>query len=225
MFGHVSQTPYDIEFSLLGIPVRIHPFFWLISLLFGWGLGQADLIVIWMLCVFVSILIHEMGHALLTRALGYQPHIVLHQFGGYASFMPDSRFSLWKSIAVSFAGPLAGFVFFAVIIGVEIVLAMTQTQVSPQLGFALGSLEWINLWWGLVNLLPVLPLDGGQICRDFIRMFRRGDGERWALRIGVVVGAAIAIFAFQLGDRYIAIMFGILGFFNFRDLQERYGGF
>ncbi len=220
MFGQTPPTPYDIEFNLFGIPVRVHPFFWLIGLVFGWGLQRPDLIVIWMLCLFVSILIHEMGHAIMIRAFGYNPHIVLHQFGGYASFIPGYNYSLWKSVAVSFAGPLAGFMFYGVIIGIESLMLAFNYFPSPQLYFALYQLEWINLYWGLVNLLPVLPLDGGQICRDVLLMFRR-DGDLWALRIGGFVGALVATLFLMREDIYPAVLFGFLALSNLKELSDR----
>ena len=67
MFGNVTPTPFDLNFSLFGIPVRIHPFFWLVAILTGWNPYLPKLIVIWVACFFVSILVHEMGHALTAK--------------------------------------------------------------------------------------------------------------------------------------------------------------
>jgi stage IV sporulation protein FB len=58
MFGTVAPTPYDLRFSLFGIPVRVHPFFWLVSLVMGWSPHAPQLMVVWVACVFVSILVH-----------------------------------------------------------------------------------------------------------------------------------------------------------------------
>ncbi|MBR9801033.1 hypothetical protein GYB59_04730 [bacterium] len=223
MFGTVGQTPYDIEFSLFGIPSRVHPFFWAATVIFGWSLGRPDLVVIWVLCVFISILIHEMGHALLARAFGYDPHIVLHHFGGYAAYIPDGRLTPWKSIAISFAGPLAGFVFYAFLRLLIIGLWQADVEINDNVRFALGQLLFINLFWGLLNLLPVLPLDGGRISSELFGMWSRRSGEAWALRLGVAVGVGMAVFAMQSGERYIAILFGILALLNFQALGARDG--
>lgn len=221
MFGQVGRTPYDIEFSLLGIPARIHPLFWLVSVIFGWRLGSPDLVVIWVMCVFLSILVHEMGHALMARAFGYWPHIVLHHFGGYASFTPGRGYSAWTSIAILLAGPLAGFVFFGVVLLLEIVLDRAGVNLNRQLMVAFGMLGYINLYWGLVNLLPVLPLDGGQICRDVLSMFRRVDSDLWSLRISVGVGFAMALLFYRLEARYAAVLFGLLALMSLQSLGAR----
>ena len=46
MLGNVSPTPYDLKFTLFGIPVRVHPFFWLFSAIMGWGSGNLKMIVL-----------------------------------------------------------------------------------------------------------------------------------------------------------------------------------
>ncbi len=221
MFGQTPRTPYDIEFSLLGIPARVHPLFWAMTLLFGWRLGSADLVVIWVMCVFVSIVIHEMGHALVARFFGYYPHIVLHHFGGYASYQPDRRHTLWKSVAIIFAGPLAGFLFYGLLILIQLLLMLAEVEVSRPVWIMFSFLEFINLYWGLVNLLPVLPLDGGQICRDLLNMFRRVDGELWALRISVFTGFAMALLFIRMEMTFAAIMFGLLAFTSLQTLGNR----
>jgi len=221
MFGQIQPTQFDIEFSLLGVPVRVNPFFWLVAIIFGWGLGDASLVVLWVIAVFFSILVHEMGHAMMARAFGYSPHIVLHQFGGYASFIPGHRHTLGKSIAISFAGPVAGFTLYAIIWGIESVLFTNNVEISPRLFALFRFMFHINLYWGLVNLLPVLPLDGGQVCRDTLLSFRRHDGETWAMRISVAVGVAMAIYFLQTGERYPAILFGLLAFQNLQALNHR----
>ena len=60
MFG-VSETPYDLRFHALGIPVRVHPLFWLGAALLAGRADDLAVIVIWVACVFVSILVHEYG--------------------------------------------------------------------------------------------------------------------------------------------------------------------
>ena len=66
-------------------------------------------LVLWIICVFVSILIHEMGHVLMGRLFGAEGHIVLYSFGGLA--IGSKRLAdRWQRIAVSFAGPLAQFI-------------------------------------------------------------------------------------------------------------------
>jgi hypothetical protein len=103
-----ARTPYDLNFSLLGIPVRVHPMFWLVALLLGFrGNPKPQELVLWVAVVFVSILVHELGHALAARAHGWEPWITLHGFGGLASYRP-TRQTPRSRILITLAGPAPG---------------------------------------------------------------------------------------------------------------------
>ena len=69
----LAETQFDVKFRLLGVPVRIHPFFWVVSAVMGWQPNNLPLVLLWVLCVFVSILVHEYGHALMSKAFGCTP--------------------------------------------------------------------------------------------------------------------------------------------------------
>ena len=75
----MSARPH---FRILGIPVRVEPFFWIIAVLFGLQYDSIPLILTWVFVVFVSILVHELGHALMLKAFDQRSAIVLHGFGG-----------------------------------------------------------------------------------------------------------------------------------------------
>src|SRR4051812_11429490 len=85
MLGIPAPTDFDLRFRWLGIPVRVHPMFWLITALLG-GVGRPDTtiqgVLLWIVCVFISILVHEYGHGLMARAFGYRAAIVLFGMGG-----------------------------------------------------------------------------------------------------------------------------------------------
>src|SRR5262245_15290041 len=78
----------DIHFRVCGFPVRVSPFFWFTAVLMGvnprGGTPPMELLL-WVAVVFVSILVHELGHALAQRHYGGHPWITLHAFGGLAS--------------------------------------------------------------------------------------------------------------------------------------------
>src|SRR5512147_1097403 len=120
-----TPTRYDLRFSIAGIPVRVHPSFWLIALIFG-ASGDVLLLPIWVLVVFVSILIHELGHALAFRRYGQRSRIVLHFAGGLTIPEPVSWGSTYANVGltpnqqifISIAGLGAGFLFAALIIAV-----------------------------------------------------------------------------------------------------------
>ena len=87
LFQEPPPTQYDLRFTVAGIPVRVHPLFWLIALLLG-AAGDPLLLPAWVLVIFVSILIHELGHALAFRRVGQDSRIVLHMAGGLT--IPES---------------------------------------------------------------------------------------------------------------------------------------
>jgi Zn-dependent protease len=227
MFG-IQPTPYDLQFTLFRIPVRVHPLFWLMGLAMGWMPDYPRLMFIWVLCLFVSILIHELGHAVTAEWFGWRSHVLLYHFGGLAFFEPDYRVSQPRLIAVALAGPGAGFLFYGLILAGVAGLRVADIplrDLSPEVRFTIYNLEWINLWWGLVNLLPVYPLDGGRVCQSLLIMSRTRDPDRKTYAIGATVAGAVAILAYQYQDRmggvYPAVLFGLLCIQNVQLLQNR----
>ena len=121
-----GHTPYDLQWRMFGISVRVHPAFWLVSAIMGFSLLAHDFkpFLIWMACIFFSILVHELGHVFMFRACGTDANVVLYAFGGLA--IPQyGLHNRWQRIAVSLAGPLAGFL---VIVLLVVILAGTDVQ-------------------------------------------------------------------------------------------------
>ncbi len=223
VFGPVQPTPYDLQFSLFGIPVRVIAWFWLTAVILGFSsvhIGPEYLLA-WVAIVFVSILIHEMGHALVAALFGYPPRIVLYHFGGLAMFTPGYNYTQGRSILISLAGPVAGFL----LAGVIYVLARSSALGPLERGtlgyFVVLQALYVNVWWGLINLLPVLPLDGGNICRDVCTSINSRQGERWAITIALVTAGAVAVYALQAEELYIGILFGFMAYQNYQQLQMR----
>jgi stage IV sporulation protein FB len=238
-----TRTPYDLHFTLGGIPVRVHPFFWIVAVVLGAGENTPLLdVVLWIAVVFVSILMHELGHSLAHRYFGWTSHIVLYSFGGVAVRdgayghrvdTPQSR------MAIYLAGPAAGFIFAAVI---ALILYLSRLRIefwllgrvdlgngvpisNPNLEQFVRDLFFVNIFWGLVNLLPIYPLDGGQFTRELLTLVRRGDGFRQSLVVSVVAAMAMALFALtRLHSVYTAIFFGYLAYTSYAALQQHSGG-
>lgn len=226
MLGQVNPTPLDLHFQIGRIPVRVHPLFWLVSALFGWNPENPQRMVLWVICMFVSILIHELGHAVVARKFGYDPEIVLHGMGGYAMYFPTHWCGTFRSILISAAGPAAGFLFFALLIPLAYFLSQFEAvRKNDNLRITFINLAFINIGWGVINLLPVLPLDGGRICQDLLNHFRRYDGQIWTLRISMLVAFVVAVLMFKLGQTYAAIMFLMIGIENLQGLQRGGGGY
>ena len=257
-FMEPNSTPYDLRWTMFGIPVRVHPMFWLVSVIMGVDLLRAGIqyLLIWVGCMFVSILIHELGHVCMGLAFGSRGHIVLYGFGGLA-IGSNHLGRRWQRVAVSCAGPAAGFVFLGVLfvflwvwdpqaflVYVDMVIGYLGLPidnladfhlVGPRLNhmalFIVGNLIFINLLWGLVNLLPVWPLDGGMICREVCEGISPARGLWSSLGISLVVAGLLSLhcilvrFGHQLlplpiGSVYAAILFGILAFQSYQLLQQ-----
>lgn len=231
------RTAYDLRFSLIGIPVRVHPMFWLVALLMGLrGNDEPVPMILWVGTVFVSILIHELGHALAARAYGWAPWITLHGFGGLASYRPTYR-DPRTQILISLAGPVAGFLFAAVIVGVVAasghrvefgwqgwVLPINYHFESLNLERLIDDLLYVNIFWGLVNLLPIYPLDGGQISQEVFQLVNPRDGLRQALILSMAVAIVAGVLAWtRLHNQFLAIFCAYLAYTSYATLQSYYG--
>jgi Zn-dependent protease len=239
LLNEPSQTPYDLRFRLFGIPVRVHPFFWFAALLLGLGgSSRPELMMLWVGAVFVSIVVHEMGHALAAQAHGWPPSITLHGFGGLASYRPTYR-SPRAQILITLAGPAAGFAFAVAILAV---IQATGHHVrfervisnflpitwdfydSGKLNLLIFDLLYVNIFWGLINLLPVYPLDGGQIARELLGLVNPTDAVRQSLWMSVITAGFVAVMALvKLDDKYIAIFFAYLAYTSYTTLQAYFG--
>lgn len=226
MFGSVEPTPYDLRFVLAGMPVRVSIWFWVAGAVLGYSALEEgiDYLLAWLLVLFISILVHEMGHALAARAFGYSPRILLYQFGGLAMYEPWGNDTRGKAILIALAGPWAGFVLYGLtVLLARLVLPNLIAGATPRLiylaGFAIYQMEWINLWWGLVNLLPVLPLDGGNICQELCSLRSPSRGREYAVRISAVVAGLFAAYCFLHQETYAAILFALLCSQNVSALQ------
>jgi len=235
-----ERTRFDLSFPLFRFPVRIHPWFWLAAALFGSStlemLGPQYFLA-WIGIVFVSILVHELGHAFAFRLFQVNSHIVLHAFGGLAipwSRVPDR----WKRILVSLAGPFAGFALFGIVYGSNQLTEWADKSLFTKWLYI--QLVFVNVAWGLMNLLPVWPLDGGQVCEEVCSHFARWKGQIYALQISIAVAGAACIYSlfcvmsnrqgaewlrelpwwFPLGSIWTAILFGILAVQSYQVLQQ-----
>ena len=236
----------DIHFRLLGIPVRVHPFFWVISLLIGL---QSDPlpsnVLLWVIAMMVSILAHEIGHALIQRHYGGHPQIVLHGLGGLA-ICGDCNRSTRSQILISLAGPGAGFSLAALIaIGISLVghpvglYSLPQSNPfdnpdglrlfgiwliwegfgSPHVNLMLQNLFFINILWGAINLLPIYPLDGGQVAREICLLGNPRSGMILSLQISMVTAIGMVLVGLSLKSFFVAIMFGYFAFSSYKTME------
>jgi Zn-dependent protease len=205
------------SFRLLGFPVVVEPWFWLITLLIGAG-RPAELFPPWLIAAFVSILLHELGHALMGRFYGLDSSIRLYSFGGVTFVQGSGSLRPLQDALIYLAGPMAGFAFGLVVFALA-ELVPFETLFARVL---ISDLLWINIAWGLVNLLPVLPLDGGHIMRHAVDWWTGSRDDTLALRISVAVASAFSLGAlFYSNSLFIAGLFGYMAFENYQALQRR----
>lgn len=240
LFLEPQRTPYDVQFSILGIPVRIHPLFWLIAILPMLNGRRFDtlLALLWVGCVFLSILIHELGHALTVRYFGGRPWITLYGFGGLAAYRPNEWTRAFdptaRDVLISLAGPAAGFSLAGItflslaalgvpvqVQGLDVELGDQIWQSNAYLAFFLTQLIFVNLVWNLLNLLPVIPLDGGQVLQSVLVRLGGIGGYAQAIMTSLFVAAAVAIFAaVRLQSAFLVILFAYLAFQSYQLWQS-----
>ena len=199
------QLPLTLRFRVGPFPVTVEPTFWLLTLV----AFRADwTAVAWAAVSFVSVLVHELGHAITARRYGSeQVSIRLYGLGGltFHDHLPRRR----QRIFVSLAGPGAGFLLGLLALAAALLLPpLPPGPVAAAVSFTINALLWVNFVWGLVNLLPVPPLDGGHV-------FAEAVGPKHALlaaQVGAVVGLVAAVEGLRRWGLFAAVMFGFLSF-------------
>lgn len=258
-----APSRFDLQFHLFRFPVRVAWGFWVAAVVLGWEFAQmldfilmrgnvgspgpAGLLIVWVAAMFISILVHELGHALAMRFYGGDARIVLYHFGGLA--IPN--IGAWNAarrrysntpqtqIVISFAGPAAQFLLAMFVWAVAIAVRMPNTfsrwvgsivdlpiadplPVESPIPFAfVECLVLPSMFWVVMNLLPVLPLDGGNIMINLMRMWGRGDTDRTAYAISMTVAGLAAFWGFQSGQTGLGLMYVSLLVGNYQMLQSR----
>ncbi|MCI5053045.1 MAG: site-2 protease family protein [Simkaniaceae bacterium] len=198
------------------IPLRISFTFFLTAGLIGF-LSTGTLIgtLIWIGIIFVSILVHEYGHALASYYFGQQPRIELVAFGGL-TIPSGPRLKLWKEFIVVFCGPLFGFCLYII---AQLLLNAQLTENLLVINI-LRVFSIINLFWTIVNLLPVIPLDGGQLLRIIMEGIFGIKGVRYALAVGMILSLTLGLLTIAYGAIILAILFFLFAFQNFEMFRQ-----
>ena len=206
-------------------------------------------VIVWVVAMLVSILLHEFGHALLQRRYGGHPRITLYGLGGLAACDDCDRSSkaqIQISLAGPFAGFLLAF---AIIILLKVsgrmpglVWGSETPKEIPGLDIAMiqplmiGSFYWkplgsgianqvigsfiqINILWGLINLLPIYPLDGGRVSREVCMMKDARQGIILSWQISMICAGALALLSLVSGRIFGTVLFGYLAYSSYRSLE------
>lgn len=214
--------------SLLGIPLYLDPS-WFLILLFVTiiNAGQLDstfhsprawlIGFVMALLLFSSVLLHELGHSLVAQRQGIKVNsITLFLFGGIASIDRESK-TPGEAFQVAIAGPLVSFILFGLF------YLLQSSLLTSGMGNVLATdIARINLVLALFNLIPGLPLDGGQVLKAAVWKItgNRFKGVRVAAQGGKFLGGLAMVLGLllvlQTGE-WGAIWIILIGGFVFRN--------
>ena len=198
------------------IPVTVQPWFWVV-LAFLSGQLTADsfpsilLMLLFLVAGFFSILVHELGHGLTAQHFGKRVEIVLQAFGGYAAYSGGAPLSRRQSLLVTAAGPGL-----QILLGVLAFVAWRSLpHVNANLDYFFKVLAIISVVWAVLNLLPVLPLDGGRLVESALGPERR----KTTLLISCIVGGVICLIGLGTGQLFLAVFLGMFAYQSFQELR------
>lgn len=206
-----------MNFSFLNIPVRIKPVFWIFLLFFTHlyeDFSVANIIV--GIVMAFSLLFHEYGHALTSAYFGARPSITLEAFGGYAEYNPAGMSRL-QEFLITMNGPL----FTGLLVAASYFLL--EAEVFDPHGYAdyvLYVTMRLNILWGLLNLIPVIPLDGGRLLQDMLEAKFGSQGTRMTLLTGMVSSVMVVPYLFYEGYTFFALFIAILGVQSFQKVRQ-----
>jgi membrane-associated protease RseP (regulator of RpoE activity) len=198
-----------LRFSAFGIPIGVHWSFALIGVLVI-GSNPIQLVVAFVVGVFIAVLAHELGHALTARAFGARSiKITLFGLGGLTQYPVQTPLRAGQQFLIAASGSVVG-----MIVGGAVFMMRHASFVHdlPDFVYAVGvGIAVAGLMWGALNWLPILPLDGGNMARYALAMVT----PRYALRIAkvlTVVAAAVVVYlAINLWDNtFGAVFVGII---------------
>ena len=196
------------SFRLFGIPVTIRPSFLVIAALIGFTSRRPIVyLVAWVAIVFLSILIHELGHAITARSYGAEVAIELNGIGGLTSWsVPDKELGPGQRALVAAAGSGVGVLF-----GGAVWLFERFTGPYDEVaGFVVSNLILVNVFWGLLNWLPIRPLDGGHLFTSLLQKVIPSKAEVIANVVFFITAAAALVIALLTQRIFLALIAGWL---------------
>lgn len=193
------------------IPITIHPFFWLTAAIIGF-IYSGSLVgtLVWIFVILVSVLVHELGHATTARFFGLKPQIELVALGGLTLHKGD-KLPFWKQFIIVLNGPMFGFLLFLISWG----LLKIPVFAAGFTGKVLSYFFLVNLIWTIFNLVPVMPLDGGQLLRIALEGFFGAKGFRASLIVGMIIAGGASLFFFLTRNFFIGAILFLFAFQNF----------
>ncbi len=243
----------SLRFAIFGIPTEIQPFSWVILGLLGLSMystmpSPLQPTLIFVVVGMLTVLAHELGHALSSRAFTRAtPIIIIGNMGG-VTYSPVPMPTRVKHFLMVLAGPMAGFslgILIAVLLGLQIgdVWAALTIYVMEPLSFisgvqvpadsyiALGqameagdvnrfslllysSFFMVCFWWTLFNLMPILPMDGGQL------LLTATNNPKLTAAVGLCISVLLCLWFLSGGSIFMTLMLGYFAWYNLQIFRQ-----
>lgn len=206
-----------MNFRFFNVPVHIRLGFWLFLIFFANLYIEPSiekLIVAGVL--LVSLLVHEYGHALTALYFGARPTIVLEAFGAYAHY---DRIGLTpkQQFLITLNGPLLESL---LIVIPYYLLKMGTFEHLPYVQYGLSVMMRLNILWCLLNLLPIVPLDGGYLALYLCEKKFGMKGYKAGLIIGMICTAIVVPVLFLMGFVFFGTLLLLYGIQNYQVLKR-----
>ena len=201
------------------IPVYISPVFWLLAGAIGW-ISTMTLFgtFIWMCIILISVLVHEYGHALTAVAFGQTARIELVGFGGVTHRRGAGKLPMWKDFLIVLNGPIAGLALSAFCLWLnKRFFSSNPESLAAHITFIAYA---VNLFWTFVNLLPIMPLDGGKLLSIVLEALFGLKGTKIALFISVILSSIIGIYFFAIREFLPGSLFFLFTYESFKAWKE-----
>jgi Zn-dependent protease len=198
-----------LRFSILGIPVGVHWSFAIIGILVITN-NPLDLVVAFVIGVFIAVLVHELGHALVARAFGARSiKITLFGLGGVTQYPVSTKLSAGQQFLIAASGSAVGMTLGGT---VYMLRHSSLAHDVPRFVFAIGvGVVIAGLLWGALNWLPILPLDGGNMARYALATVTPQYALRIAKVLTVITAAVVVYIAIEWWDNtFGAVFVGII---------------
>lgn len=200
--------------ELFGIPVRFHFTFWLIVVwlivIGSRGNQSAAGTTFYILAIFGSVLLHELGHALVARQFKIRTiEIVMLPIGGLARLerSPKVREEFWVAIAGPMVNLIIGGALFAYVWFAGRAWAPEVWMTAPSDANLAERIGVANLFLAVFNLLPAFPMDGGRILRSLLARWRpEHEATRTAARIGMGMAAIMGLYGLLAGNFFLVFV-------------------
>lgn len=212
--------------TVFDVPIVLHHTYLLFMLgIFGTSIftnkmESAILLIGWIMIAHFFVTIHEYGHILMGRKMGYTcEQTLLTPIGGVAIF--DSKMesiSPKQEIMLAIAGPMTNFIWVGIFYLIACILNVPYIISISSFSNILSTLGSLNLFIGCFNLCPAFPMDGGRICRSVLSHYM---SKYHATKICLYVGLAVFILLFAIFRDFILLIILLFVFMATKEELKR----